>query len=92
MNYSLGVALGHSSAAVLLKGSEIIYAIEEEKIARVKGLTSFPSLSINYILNKENISINDLNSVSIGCKNIIEFCFNRSLFRYFKKKISISYY
>ena len=87
MNYSLGVALGHSSAAVLLKGSEIIYAIEEEKIARVKGLTSFPSLSINYILDKENISINDLDSVSIGCKNIIEFCFNlRSLFRYFKKK------
>ena len=52
MNYSIGVALGHSSAAVLLKGSEIIYAIEKEKIARVKGLTSFPSLSINYILNK----------------------------------------
>ena len=37
MSYLLGVALGHSSAAVLLKGNKIVYAIEEEKITRVKG-------------------------------------------------------
>lgn len=50
--YILGIsAFFHDSAAVLLKGNEILAAVQEERFTRLKADSSFPTNSIKYCLS-----------------------------------------
>ena len=63
--YILGLScFYHDSAAVLLKNGEIITAIQEERLTRVKFDNSFPINSINYCLESENINSKDIDSIA----------------------------
>jgi carbamoyltransferase len=78
----LGVYLGHDLGACLLVGGEIIAVIEEERLNRVKhgwpndvaGLWGqfagrfgyFPWASVCYCLEAGNISIDDLDAITVG--------------------------
>ncbi len=53
------------SSAVLLKNGNIIVAVEEERFTRVKHQRGFPRYSIDFILKKEKISIEDIDSVAV---------------------------
>ena len=60
----LGIsALYHDSAISYVSNGEIIEAVQEERFSRVKHDASFPDKSINYILKKYSLKIEDFNAI-----------------------------
>jgi carbamoyltransferase len=73
-NYILGIsAFYHDSAAVLLKDGQIIGAVEEERLSRIKGDSDFPIRSINYLLNLEGIEPHQISNVVYYDKPMLTF-------------------
>ena len=54
-----------NSAACLFKNNKLLYAIEEERLSRIKNDSSFPKLAIQKILEKEKIKISDIKIIYI---------------------------
>jgi carbamoyltransferase len=63
--YFLGLSTMGNSAACLFKNNKLLYAIEEERLSRIKNDSSFPKLAIKKILKEEGISITDINIVYV---------------------------
>ena len=56
MSTILGIsAFYHDSAAAIIKNGEVLCAVEEERFNRIKHWSGFPSQSIKYCLQNENI-------------------------------------
>ena len=73
-NLILGIsAFYHDSAATLIKDGEIVNAIQEERLTRVKHDSSFPSKSISKILQINKIKITDIEKVVFYEKPLIKF-------------------
>jgi carbamoyltransferase len=53
------------SASLIVDG-QVVAAVEEERLNRIHKTGEFPIKSINFCLNAENISINDLDSIAIS--------------------------
>ena len=63
--YILGIsAFFHDSSACLLKNGKIIAAAQEERFTRIKFDASFPINSINFCLKYENITIDQVDTIS----------------------------
>ncbi|MDC3131938.1 hypothetical protein OA492_03385, partial [Pelagibacteraceae bacterium] len=63
--YILGIScFYHDSAAVIIKGSEIISAIQEERITRKKFDNNFPINAINECLKIAKITIDEIDEIS----------------------------
>lgn len=72
--YILGIScFYHDSSAALLKEGKIVCAAEEERFTRKKHDSSFPIESINYCLNNQGITIDDISFVCFYEKPIIKF-------------------
>jgi len=63
--YILGLSTMGSSSAALFKGNELIAAIEEERITRIKNDGGFPIESIKECLSIARISIEDIDSICV---------------------------
>jgi len=63
--YILGLTLGHTATASLLKDGKIIRCVSEERFARVKNKCGFPKQSIDWILKDCGLKISDLDKVVI---------------------------
>lgn len=62
--YILGIsAFYHDSASALIKNGKIVAAAQEERFTRIKNDSGFPSKSINYCLEEEQINVEDLSAV-----------------------------
>jgi predicted NodU family carbamoyl transferase len=61
--YVLGTGLSHNGSACLLKDGEICVAIEKERLSRIKHDGGNDSMAINYCLDAEGITVNDLDLV-----------------------------
>lgn len=61
--YILGVHSGHDSSVCLIKDCEIIYAIAKERLTRKKHDSGEPLECIEYVLEAEKISYNDIDLV-----------------------------
>ena len=65
--YILGINAFHGDAsAALLKDGELVCALEEERLNRVKHCAGFPSLAIAACLREAGIGAGDLDHVAIG--------------------------
>ena len=74
MKYILGISCYyHDSAACLIHGGEIIFAIQEERLTRIKHDPSFPFFSIKEILKKCKISLNDIDAIVFYEKPFLKF-------------------
>lgn len=63
-NYLLGInCYGHDTSVALLSDGNVIAAIEEERLSRVKKTRQFPLLSIQHCLNEANITLSELQGV-----------------------------
>ena len=63
--YILGISSGyHDSAAALIKNGEVVGAVEEERFTGIKHDSSFPINTINWLLENEGITPNDINVVT----------------------------
>jgi carbamoyltransferase len=61
---SLDVA-GHDAAAVLLRDGEVIAAIEEERLTRVKHGATFPARAIEFCLQQAGVRLVDLDAIAL---------------------------
>lgn len=66
--YVLGTGLSHNGSAVLLKDGKVCVAIEKERITRVKHDGGNDSDAIQYCLDAEGISLDDV-TVVVQCEN-----------------------
>lgn len=66
--YVLGTGLSHNGSAVLLKDGKVCVAIEKERITRVKHDGGNDSDAIQYCLDAEGISLDDI-TVVVQCEN-----------------------
>ena len=65
--YILGLNAYHGdSAACIFRDGELIAATEEERITRVKHWAGFPSESIKFCLHECNITIEDIDYITIS--------------------------
>ena len=72
--YILGIsAFYHDSAACLIKDSEIIAAVQEERFTRKKHDAGFPYHSIKYCLKEANILSGQIDNVVFYEKPFIKF-------------------
>lgn len=69
----LGFSFGHAAAASLVEDGRILSSVEEEKLSRIKGDTTFPQRAVNFILKKHGLTPADIDAVAVGCRNIVEF-------------------
>ncbi|HII66738.1 MAG TPA: carbamoyl transferase, partial [Thermococcaceae archaeon] len=60
----LGVHDGHDSGAVLFKGEEI-YAVNEERLNRIKKYRGFPELSIREVLKRGNANPEEVDVIAV---------------------------
>jgi len=69
MTFVLGVNAYHGdSSACILHDGQIVAAIEEERIRRIKHWAGFPSEAIKYCLQEANIKPNDLDHIAFSRK------------------------
>ena len=61
----VGFAL-HDSAALLLRDGEILSAIEEERLNRIKHTNCFPIGAIKYCLNENRMTLADVDYIAIN--------------------------
>jgi carbamoyltransferase len=66
--YVLGTGLSHNGSAVLLKDGKVCVAIEKERITRIKHDGGNDTVAIQYCLDAENITIDDI-SLVVQCEN-----------------------
>ena len=66
----LGINDGHDASAALVIDGKIIGAVQEERIARKKNISSFPINSIKYLLKTYNISPKNIEQVCVANKNL----------------------
>jgi len=65
--YILGLNAFHGdSSACIVKDGNVLVALEEERIRRVKHWAGFPIEAIKYCLNDANISIKDVDYITIS--------------------------
>lgn len=97
----LGLNCNHadSSACILVDG-KIEYAIEEERINRIKHFLGFPTLSINQCLKYTGLKINDVTDIAVNTnpwsnihKKILHAIkyksINHSVFLRYKNRLSL---
>ena len=61
--YCLGIGIGHDGSVCLLKDGKVAFAIEKERITRVKHDGGNPRDAINYCLESEGINMDDVDVV-----------------------------
>jgi len=65
--YILGINAYHGDAAVvLLKDGQIVFALEEERLNRVKHSAGFPSMALRAALDYARIGIGDVDHIAIA--------------------------
>lgn len=72
--YILGIScFYHDAAACLLKDGKVVAAASEERFTRKKHDPDFPKNAISFCLERENISVDDLDYIGFYDKPIIKF-------------------
>lgn len=66
--YVLGTGLSHNGSAVLLKDGKVCVAIEKERISRIKHDGGNDMVAVQYCLDAEGISLDDI-AVVVQCEN-----------------------
>ena len=67
MSIVLGLNINHAdSSACIIKNGELLFAIEEERINRIKHWAGLPMESIKCCLDYTKISINEITDISIN--------------------------
>ena len=72
--YILGISCYyHDSAVCLIRNGEIINAIQEERLTRIKHDNKFPKNSIIEILKKNNLSLSQIDKIVFFEKPFLKF-------------------
>tara|TARA_A100000164_G_C21935555_1_gene787920 strand:- start:71 stop:1771 length:1701 start_codon:yes stop_codon:yes gene_type:complete len=64
-------AIGYNTSASLIINGKLKCSIEEERLSREKRTRKFPIKSINYILNKFTLKLEDIDAIAISWNPLI---------------------
>lgn len=74
MTLVLGIsAYYHDSAVALVKDGKIIFAIEEERLSRIKHDNNFPSRALDFCLEQTNLKPDDIDIIAYYEKPLLKF-------------------
>lgn len=62
----LGIHDGHTAAAALSVGGQVVAAAQEERFARIKNWAGFPAQSVRYVLQSQGLSASDADAVVLN--------------------------
>jgi carbamoyltransferase len=63
----------HDSACVLVEDGEVLFAIEEERLNRIKHTNKFPSQAMRFCLDSRGIGIEDVDLIAYySCEEIVD--------------------
>ena len=65
----LGIHDGHNSSACLLINGDVKFAIQEERLSRIKNYWGIPELAIKNCLKSHKLSIKDIDLIAIASNN-----------------------
>ncbi len=86
--YILGINAYHGDAAAcIFKNDELVAAIEEERITRIKHWAGFPIESIKFCLRECNIDITEVDYLTVSSDPSVNF--HKKIFYSLKKSISV---
>jgi len=72
--YILGISCYyHDSAAAIIRDAQIIAAVEEERVSRLKFDDNFPKSAIEFCIKEAGISPDELDCVTFYDKNVLKF-------------------
>lgn len=84
MRNTIGINISHDPAVVLVSDSEIVGAVEEEKMRQIKSYRGFPFESCRYIASLLHKNEYNQVDITIGCERLREFLVSRhQIKRYF---------
>ena len=87
MSIVLGLNINHAdSSACIIRNGELLFAVEEERINRIKHWAGLPIESIKLCLKNSDISIDEITDISIN-SNPLSNLLPKSFF-FFKKLYS----
>ena len=64
----LGVHIGHDSSAALIVNGKIVADVAEERFKRIKHFAGLPVHSIQYCLDSQNLTMEDIDVIAIPAK------------------------
>src|SRR5215470_5011430 len=67
-----GIHLGHNAASALVEDGKLVFAMQEERLSRVKNQGGLPVLTLDYISSVANAQATDhvARDVALGGKNL----------------------
>ncbi len=65
--YGLPTSASHDSAAVLIEDGEVVFAIEEERLNRIKHTNKFPTQSLHLCLKNHGVKLQDIDLIAFNC-------------------------
>ncbi len=68
MTHILGINMSHYSSACLFRDGELVAAVPEERLSRVKFSAAFPELSIKKVMEIGGVESKDIDQVAIGTR------------------------
>ena len=68
--YLLGLHNSLGSGVALFKNNKLLFAVQEERLNRIKNFDGFPQKSLNLIYKKFNLSPNKVSYYIYGFKKI----------------------
>lgn len=88
---TIGLSVFDDSSAALIKDNKILFAIEEERINRIKHYSGIPYLSFEECLKFDKISMDEIDYIAVGWNPYKGWItrISRSLVHSFKSEISI---
>ena len=94
MSIVLGLNCNHAdSSACIIKDGELLFAIEEERLNRVKHWAGLPTGSIKNCLDNLNLKISDITDITINTNPKIKYIEKKLIFiwelYFWKKKFEI---
>lgn len=57
----------HDSAAVLIEDGKVVFAIEEERLNRIKHTNKFPLQSLHFCLKSHGVQLQDIDLIAFYC-------------------------
>lgn len=87
--YILGLNAYHpDSAAALVKDGQLVAAVEEERIKRIKHWAGFPNEAISYCLSEAGVKLEDIDYIAVNRNTAANF--HKKIFFTIRKRPSIN--
>ena len=60
----LGIHVAHDASVALIRGNEVLFALQEDRLSRIKHHYGFPSLALGELFRQTGVSADDLDAVA----------------------------